>query len=92
MFGWLRRLIGRADNSIDRQVDRVIYRLETDTPEEFQRRLSSISGRAVRTLILAVKEQLQTEVSPDRLEQLKRLDVRLAMEADRRSSRKTRVA
>jgi hypothetical protein len=92
MFRWLWRLIGRGDNSIDKLVDRIIYRLETDPAEMFTKRLTGLSNRTFNAIILAVKEQLKSEEAPERLAQLKRLDTRLAVEADRRSGRKRSVA
>lgn len=65
------------DNKIDETVDRVLARLDTDTPEEFSMRVKKLPPGVLPGLRLMVKEQIALEGDEVRRQKLLSLDQRL---------------
>lgn len=73
MSNILKRVIGGADNRIDDDIDRILYRFQTDTPEQFYERWASLSAQAKQVTKAALSEQIKVEVKHNRLDALEKL-------------------
>lgn len=77
MANILKRVIGGADNRIDDDIDRILYRFQTDTPEQFYQRWATLSGESKTVIKAALSEQIKVEVKHNRLDALEKLRDRL---------------
>jgi hypothetical protein len=65
------------DNVIDETVNRVLMRLDTDTPDQFAERVKGLPPGILPGLRLMVKEQIALEGDEIRRQKLLALDQRL---------------
>lgn len=77
MSNILKRVIGKSDDFIDDDIDRILGRMKTDTQEQFKARWDNLPDYAKSTIKRLVQEQMKVEVKHKRLDELETLAARL---------------